>query len=93
MEYEIGHSCLLSKSAGIKMKQPYTHFLFFSLSCLCIGETKNMMQTKTHVVKQNNKKWKIRTEEGGAEEKGNDHQEENINGEMLCCLKHCFFVN
>ena len=49
-----------------------------------------MMQTKTHVVKQNNKKWKIKTEEGGAEEKGNDYQEDSINGEMLCCLLHCF---
>ena len=50
-----------------------------------------MMQTKTSVVKQNNKRWKIKTVEGGTKEKGNDHQEENINGEMLCCFKHCFF--
>ena len=43
-----------------------------------------MMQTKTHVVKQNNKRWKIKTVEGGAKEKGNDYQEDIINGEMFC---------
>ena len=66
------------------MKQPHTYILFFSINCLCIGETKNMMQTKTSVVKQNNKRWKIKTVEGGAKEKGNDYQEEIINGEMFC---------
>ena len=50
-----------------------------------------MMQTKTSVVKQNNKRWKIKTVEGGTKEKGIDYQEDNINGDMLCCLKHCLF--
>ena len=42
-----------------------------------------MMQTKTSVVKQNNKRWKIKTVEGGTKEKGNDYQEDIINGEMF----------
>ena len=43
-----------------------------------------MMQTKTDVVRQNNKRWKIKTVEGGAKEKGNDYQEDIINGEIFC---------
>ena len=75
------------------MKQLYTHFLFFFMSCLCIGETKNMMQTKTDVVRQNNKRWKIKTVEGGAKEKGDDYQEDIINGEIFCYFTILLFLS
>ena len=50
------------------------------MSCLCLGYAKK----KTHVVKHNNKSWKIKTVEGGAKGKGNDYQEDDVNGERLC---------
>ena len=67
------------------MKQLLTHFLLllFFISCLCICCAKNRTQKKTHVVKHNNRSWKIKTVEGGAKETGNDYQEEELNGERL----------
>ena len=50
------------------------------MSCLCLGYAKK----KTHVVKHNNKSWKIKTVEGGPKGKGNDYQEDDVNGERLC---------
>ena len=68
------------------MKQPLTHFLLllFLMSCLCLGYAKKRTHKKTHVVKHNNKSWKIKTVEGGAKGKGNDYQEDDVNGERLC---------
>ena len=64
------------------MEQPLTHFLLllFLMSCLCLGYAKE----KTHVVKHNNKSWKIKTVEGRAKGEGNDYQEDDVNGERLC---------
>ena len=64
------------------MKQPLTHILLllFFMSCLCLGYAKK----KTHVVKHNNKRWKVKTVEGRAKGKGNDYQEDHVNGERLC---------
>ena len=50
------------------------------MSCLCLGYAKK----KTHVVKHNNKRWKVKTVEGRAKGKGNDYQEDDVNGERLC---------
>ena len=36
------------------------------------------------MVKHNNKSWKIKTVEGRAKGKGNDYQEDDVNGERLC---------
>ena len=68
------------------MKQPLTHFLLllFLMSCLCLGYAKKRTHKKTHVVKHNNKSWKIKTVEGRAKGKGNDYQEDDVNGERLC---------
>ena len=68
------------------MKQPFAHFLIllFFWSCLCLGSAKKRTHKKTHVVKHNNKSWKIKTVEGGAKGKGNDYQEDDVNGERLC---------
>ena len=67
------------------MKQPFAHFLIllFFWSCLCLGFTKKRTHKKTHVVKHNNKSWKIKTVEGGPKGKGNDYQEDDANGERL----------
>ena len=63
------------------MKQPFTHILLllFFMSCLCLGYAKK----KTHVVKHNNKSWKIKTVKSGAKGTGNDYQEDELNGERL----------
>ena len=67
------------------MNQPLTHFLLllFFMSCLRLGSAKNKTQKKTHVVKHNNKSWKIKTVKGGAKGTGNDYQEDELNGERL----------
>jgi len=81
------------------MKQPLTHFLLllFLMSCLCLCFAKNRTPKKTHVVKHNNRSWKIKTVEGGAKETGNDYQEDELNGERLCSYfisyKVVFVVN
>ena len=36
------------------------------------------------MVKHINKRWKIKTVEGRAKGKGNDYQEDDVNGERLC---------
>ena len=36
------------------------------------------------MVKHRNKSWKIKTVEGRAKGKGNDYQEDDVNGERLC---------
>ena len=54
------------------------------MSCLCLGYAKKRTHKKTHVVKHNNKSWKIKTVEGRAKGKGNDYQEDDVNGERLC---------
>ena len=53
----------------------YTHLLF--MACLCLGEGKTRGQKKAHVVKHKNKRWRIKTADGG---KGKDYQEEDVNG-------------
>ena len=61
------------------MKQPSTHFLIllFFTSCISLGEMRKRTQKKTHVVKHKNKRWRIKTADGG---KGKDYQEEDVNG-------------
>ena len=49
------------------------------MSCLGLGYAKK----KTHVVKHNNKRWKVKTVEGRAKGKGNDYQKDDVNGERL----------
>ena len=84
---------------NLKMKQPLTHFLLllFFMSCLCFCYAKKRTQKKTHVVKHNNRSWKIKTVEGGAKGTGNDYQEDELNGERLCSYfvsyKIVFVVN
>ena len=51
--------------------------LFFFMACLCLGEGKTRGQKKAHVVKHKNKRWRIKTADGG---KGKDYQEEDVNG-------------
>ena len=67
------------------------------MSCLRLGSAKNKTQKKTHVVKHNNKSWKIKTVKGGAKGTGNDYQEDELNGERLCSYfvsyKIVFVVN
>ena len=67
------------------MKQPLAHFLLLLLflSYLCLGSTRKRTHKKTHVVKHNNKSWKIKTVKGGAKGTGNDYQEDELNGERL----------
>ena len=54
--------------------------MFFFMACLCLGEGKTRGRKKTHVVKHKNKRWRIKTEDGG---KGKDYQEEDVNGYMF----------
>ena len=67
------------------MKQPLTHLLplLLFMSCLRLGSTRKRTHKKTHVVKHNNKSWKIKTVKGGAKGTGNDYQEDELNGERL----------
>ena len=69
------------------MKQSFSHcliLLFFSMACLCLGEGKTRGQKKTHVVKHKNKRWRIKTADGG---KGKDYQEEDANGYSFLALQ------
>ena len=62
------------------MKQPFTHcliLLFFFMAYFCLGEGKTRGQKKAHVVKHKNKRWRIKTADGG---KGKDYHEEDVNG-------------
>ena len=70
----------------IKMKQPLMQFLILLLfmSCLCLKERKKGRTGKTHVVMQDKKWWKIKTADDGANEKGADYQEDDLNRERLC---------
>ena len=38
-------------------------------------------QVKTHIVEHNNKRWEIKTADGGEHKKGKDYQEDYGNGE------------
>ena len=53
------------------------------MSSLCLCYAKNRTKKKTHVVKHNNKSWKIKTVEDGGKGTGNDYQEDELNGERL----------
>ena len=44
------------------------------------------------MVKHNNKRWKVKTVEGRAKGKGNDYQEDDVNGERLCSYFVAFFL-
>ena len=68
------------------MKQPLMQFLILLLfmSCLCLKERKKGGTGKTHVVKQDKKWWKIKTADDGANEEGEDYQEDDLNRERLC---------
>ena len=67
------------------MKELFPHLLtflfFFSFFCLIVGEKRT--QGKTHIVEHNNKKWEIKTADGGVHKKGKDYQEDYANGERL----------
>ena len=67
------------------MKEPFAHFLILLLlmSYLCLGSTKKSTHKKTHVAKQNDKRWKIKTVADREKGKGNDYQEVDVNGERL----------
>ena len=73
-------------NSRIKMKQPLMQFLILLLfmSCLCLKERKKGRTGKTHVVMQDKKWWKIKTADDGANEKGADYQEDDLNRERLC---------
>ena len=67
------------------MEQPLTHFLLLLLfmSCFRLGSAKKRTHKKTHVAKQNDKRWKIKTVADREKGKGNDYQEVDVNGERL----------
>ena len=77
MEYEIGPFCH-SQHTVVMMKELFPHLLtllfFFSFFCLIVGEKRK--QVKTHIVEHNNKRWEIKTADGGVHKKGKDNQED-----------------
>ena len=76
---------LLPKSTVFIMKQRLIHLLilfFFSFYfCQIRGEKRK--QKKTHSVEHNNKRWDIKTVDGGTHTQGNDYQTDCLNGERV----------
>ena len=66
----------------VMMKGLFSHLLtllFFSFFCLIVGGKRK--QVKTHIVEHNNKRWEIKTADGGEHKKGKDYQEDYGKGE------------